>query len=91
MKYVSDDWRSLPARRRKKYEVEAKQEKERYSRDTVLFTREFKRMFGSDDNKQEVDSKRKQNSNSFLDDDEVIEGDEEEGEDEIESMTDEKY
>ena len=48
MKTVSDDWRSLPANRRKKYEDEGRREKLRYAKDSILFNREFKKMFGQE-------------------------------------------
>ena len=83
MKSVSDDWRSLPARRRKKYEAEAKREKERYARDTVLFTREFKRMFGDATAEQGANCKQTQEDQSPDCDEEAME-DDEEGEDEYE-------
>ena len=49
MKSVSDDWRSLPAKQKKKYEDEARRETLRYARDTILFKREFKKMFGEEE------------------------------------------
>ena len=45
MKTVSDMFRSLTPRNRKKYEEKAKLEKDRYLRDTERFTKEFNKMF----------------------------------------------
>ena len=49
MKKISDAWRSLPKRQRDKYEILASKEKERYLKDTIIFHKEFKRLFPAND------------------------------------------
>ena len=87
MKSVSDEWRSQPTRKRKKYETQAKKEKERYQRDTVLFTREFERMFGKDGS---YDDRAAELQEQEDEDDYDEEQDEEEGEIETVNLMEEQ-